>query len=76
MRIPLDAAAACCTGSSTLLLAFHYRTGWLMLAAGVCLWMGVALKGRLGDRPIWWMLAANMWTFTFAIYAYISWGQK
>lgn len=70
---PLDACAALCTGTSTLLLATHHRTGWLMLAAGVCFWMAVAMRGRLYGRRIWWMLASNVWTFGWALYGYLTW---
>lgn len=72
-RPPLDACAAICTGTSTLLLATHHRAGWPMLAAGVCFWMAVAMKGRLHGRPIWWMLVSNVWTMLWSFYGFFTW---
>lgn len=71
MIIPLDLIAALLTGSSTLLLATGHRAGFLTLAAGACVWCAVALKARLGGRPIWWQAALSCWTFAWSIYGFL-----
>lgn len=71
--IPLDLIAALLTGSSTLLLATGHRAGFLTLAAGACVWAAVALRARLGGRPIWWQVVSSVWTLCWSIYGWLQW---
>lgn len=69
----LDWFAMALTGTSTALLAFHQRVGFLFLLCGSVAWACVALRARLHGRPVWGQVIGSAWTFGWSVWGWWRW---
>lgn len=71
--LPLDFMAASLTCTSTVLLAFRRRAGFLWLVAGSLVWLAVALLSEFSGRAVWGQAVASVWTVSWACYGWRKW---
>jgi len=71
----LDYLAAGLTCTSTVLLARHRRIGFLILATGAALWLGVAIASTFSGRHITGMVIGSCFTICAALYGWARWAR-
>lgn len=69
----LDFLAAGLTCTSTVLLAFRKRAGFLWLIAGSAVWTAVALLSQFSGRAVFGQAVASLWTCWWAVWGWRKW---